>query len=110
MLLFCILIILISGCEAENKTANINGPEMNVFYFGEGKKWFATFSVAKVRSSYFESMYIQYIQDRNPHEYQSPTEIEYVLDTGFSSFKSNYPVSLKGIKNFHIAFETSPEG
>ncbi|MDX8365581.1 hypothetical protein [Cytobacillus sp. IB215665] len=92
VLLFCIFIFMIGGCEADNKTANNFEPEMNVLYFGEGKKWFATFSVAKVRNSYFESMYIQYIQDRNPHEYQLPTEIEYVLNTGVSSFKSNSPV------------------
>ncbi len=105
--LFLALIIMANGCNEASDT--------NVLYFGEDEEWFATYTISKVRSSYFDSLYIQYINDRTASVKEQTTKaknigkIEYELTIGNLSIKSSYPQSLKGVGNFHVASETNAE-
>lgn len=98
------LLSIVSGCSYEKSEE-----EQNVMYFGVGEDWFGTYTISKVHSSFFESLYIQRIIDREnePTLIGDVGEIEYVLDAGSSKLKSNSPQPLKGIGNFHTATETS---
>lgn len=99
-----LLISIVSGCSNESSK-----DEQNVTYFGQGEEWFGTYTISKVNSYSFESLYIQHIIDREntPTLTKDVGEIEYVLDTGASKLESNSPQPLKGIGNFHTATETS---
>lgn len=116
-----LFLIVTVGCSKEDKpvtkskvdTENANSQKNQIFYFGEGEHWFGTYTISKVKSSNFNSLYIQYITDRNASvdEQTSPKigKIEYVLTMGDDSMKSSFPLALKGIGNYHTASEVNAE-
>lgn len=116
-----LLIFIIFGCTSEGKIANtqldVTTKEFlnkNTTYFGEGEEWFSTFTISKLRTSVFESLYIQYITDRTASVEEQGThgigEIEYSLKIEDSdSLESSYPQPLKGVRNFHTATEINEE-
>lgn len=107
------------GCsknELHNAKADLNTKERSqIFYFGEGKEWFGTVTISKVKTSYFESLYIQHIIERSTtgKEQQASKnvgKIEYVLNLGnHNSTRSSYPQALQGIGSFHVATEINAE-
>lgn len=118
IILFLSLIFMVAGCKTEEKpltkkdlTINNKVSETNVFYFGEGEEWFATYTVSKVRTSYFDSLYIQYITDRTVSVEEQTSkkigDIEYLLNAGKITIESSFPQHLKGIGNFHTASEVN---
>ncbi len=122
VILFIFSLIAVVGCSYEKKSLinnknviNKNNAQDNVYYFGEGKEWFATYTVSKVRTSYFDSIYIQYINDRTASvdEQQQTSKnlgtIEYKLNAGNTTIQSSYPQQLKGIGNFHTASELNAD-
>lgn len=114
----CILLVtmiaILSGCSVSNVTKQEEiKNENNIFYTGQGEKWFATYSISKVNSSYFESLYIQYLVDRTTieknKEEQNIGPIEYKLVGNSMKLESSFPQKLKGIGNFHTATEMNAE-
>ncbi|MDP5274938.1 hypothetical protein [Chengkuizengella axinellae] len=109
VIFFTLMIVMIAGCN-DVDTDKANTQEQNIFYFGEGEKWFATYTVSKVSKSYFDSLYIQYIKDHNNRTEETTIgDIEYVLKAGNWTSQSSYPQSLKGVRNFHTASEMNAE-
>lgn len=100
-----IIIIMISGFGVFIKTKE----KSTYLYTGKSQNWFATYTISKVNSSYFDSLYIQYVVDRSNGSRikQSIGSIEYELDGTIGKIKSSYPQNLKGIGNFHTASETN---
>lgn len=113
-----LLIVILAGCvneektltDKDNLTRNNEQSDSNVFYFGEGKEWFGAYTIYKVRTSYFESLYIQYLTDRTGSVEEQTTKnigkIEYILNISDSAkLESSFPQPLKGVGNFHTATE-----
>ncbi|MEH7451719.1 hypothetical protein [Gottfriedia acidiceleris] len=111
-----LLLIMIAGCNPSSSVSKSKvGTEKEnlksqTYYFGEGDEWFGTYTISKVRTSYFESLYIQYITNHTDtiKEQISPKigKIEYLLKLDDNnSLRSSYPQSLNGIGNFHTATE-----
>jgi len=112
MLLFFSLLVMVVGCKTEEKPViKKEDLKTNVFYFGEGEEWFATYTISEVRTSYFDSLYIQYITDRTASVEEQTSKkignIKYVLNAGKTSIESSFPQQLKGIGNFHTASEVN---
>ncbi|KOP82943.1 hypothetical protein ACFFHH_06585 [Cytobacillus solani] len=116
-----LLIFIMFGCTSEAKIVNPQNDKSdteqsnkNITYFGEGEEWFSTYTISRVRTSVFESLYIQYITDRTASVEEQGThgigEIEYSLKIGdSSSLESSFPQPLKGVRNFHTATEINAE-
>lgn len=114
LILVFIIVLSINGCSThEVIEQEVLKNEKNLFYTGQGEKWFATYSVSKVNSSYFDSLYIQYLSDRTTteksKEEQNIGPIEYQLVGNSMKIESLSPQKLKGIGNFHIASEMNSE-
>ena len=60
-ILMLVLLLSLSGCYKDNKPQNKN----TYFYFGQSNSWFATYSITKAKSSYYDSLSIQYLFDDN---------------------------------------------
>ncbi|RUL52248.1 hypothetical protein [Lysinibacillus antri] len=109
ILLAFLSVFTLTACNDVNENEN---PD-HISYFGKGSEWFGTYTISKVNNSYFDSLYIQYVQDRaNPGTEQTMEElgqIEYVLDTGNSVLESSSPLPLEGIGSFHTATEFNAE-
>lgn len=108
------LLIMLVGCNNVESSVSEKSKKDNVLYFGKGTTWFGSYTITKVNTSYFESLYIQHITDRtSPLQEQSANDdigkIEYILDMGDTKLESSYPRSLKGIGNFHTATETNED-
>lgn len=87
-----------SGCTSSSKAAKND----TYFYMGQGNSWLATYSIIKVKSSYYDSLSIQYLFDDNAKSKEEKVgPIEYKLIGNSMELKSSYPQELHGVCNFH---------
>lgn len=87
------------GCANDNKGENKD----TYFYTGQGNSWLAAYSVIKAKSSFYDSLSIQYLFDENSKdETEKIGPIEYKLVGKQISLKSTYPQELQGVANFHV--------
>lgn len=109
-------IITLNGCSStvlteHKETQEEIKDEIDIAYMGRGDKWLATYTITKVKDSYYKSLYIQYIADINKitknNGNQDIGPIEYELNGSTMVLSSSYPQELKGIGNFHTAIVTS---
>ena len=94
-----ILLLSLMGC-ANRKTTEDNN---TYFYIGQSNRWIATYSITKVKSTYYDSLSIQYIFDNNdPNEKnQKIGPIEYQLNGNSMKTESSFPQELQGVGSFH---------
>lgn len=107
LILMVVLLLSFSGCSNKNKTQSND----TYFYFGQSNSWFATYTITKDKSSYYDSLTIQFLFDDN--ETKSETEkigpIEYQLDGNSMKIESSYPQELQGVANFHTGSRTNAD-
>jgi hypothetical protein len=97
--LMVVVLLALSGCLNENKAQNKD----TYFYFGQSNSWFATYSITKAKSSYYDSLSIQYLFDANEGKGETGKigPIEYLLNGNSIIIQSAYPQELQGVANFH---------
>ena len=81
------------------------------FYTGQSTSWLATYSITKAKSSYYDSLSIQFLFDENNNESEREKigPIEYVLNGNSMKMESSYPQELKGVANFHTGSRVNAE-
>jgi hypothetical protein len=97
-ILTIIIILSLSGCT------NTKGIEKvgTYFYVGQSNSWVATYSITEAKSLYYDSLYIQYIDDIiDGNKIDEVGKIEYILTGNSMKMESSYPQELKGVGNFH---------
>lgn len=100
-------LLFLSGC-ANNESDIATKENFNeVIYFGKTEEWLATFSIFQVRTSLFDSIYIQNIGEDREAEIGT---FEYTL-AGGEGFKaeSSFPQKLQGVRSFQVSGETNAE-
>ncbi|MDP4193190.1 MAG: hypothetical protein Q8858_16615, partial [Bacteroidota bacterium] len=101
---FFITIFLIGFKRMRFESANENKTENKdtYFYFGQSYSWFATYSITKVKASYYDSLSMQYLFDDNSNDQTEKIgPIEYELIGNPMKIQSSYPQELQGFANFH---------
>lgn len=96
-ILMIVIILSLGGCS-NNKDIE---KKDTYYYIGQSKSWLATYSVTKVKSSYYDSLSIQYLFDDNESEATKIGPIEYQLNGNSIKTQSSYPQELQGVANFH---------
>ena len=93
------LVISLAGCSEKSE---INGNSDTYFYYGESSSWFATYTITEDKSSYYDSLTIQYLFDEDGDNQAGKIgPIEYQLTGNSIETKSTYPQELQGVANFH---------
>jgi hypothetical protein len=91
-------LLALNGCSQNNKVDNKN----TYFYYGQSKSWFATYSITKDKSSYYDSLSIQYLFDDNSgNQTEKIGPIEYQLTGNSMKIQSSSPQELQGVAYFH---------
>lgn len=91
-------LLSVSGCSDKNEVKNSD----TYFYYGESSSWFATYSITEDKSSYYDSLTIQYLFDEDgKNQTVKIGPIEYELNGNSIETKSSYPQELQGVANFH---------
>lgn len=106
LIISSIAILLVSGAllmfymysnkiSAENKDT--------YFYSGQSDSWLATYSVAKAKSSSYNTLTIQYLFDEEISQSEEGKigPIEYQLVTDSMKMESSSPQELQGVGHFH---------
>lgn len=106
LIISSIAVLLVSGVLMMSYMySNKNSAESKdtYFYSGQSDSWLATYSVAKAKSSYYNTLTIQYLFDKakNQSEEGKIGPIEYQLDTGSIKIESSSPQELQGVGSFH---------
>jgi hypothetical protein len=106
-ILMVVVLLSLSGCSKENKAQNKD----TYFYFGQSNSWFATYSITKAKSSYYDSLSIQYLFDVNESKSETGKigPIEYLLNSNSIKTQSSYPQELQGVANFHTGSRMNAE-
>ncbi len=90
------LLFILTGCSNKKVTEDKN----TYFYLGQSNSWLVTYSITKVESTYYDSLFIQYIfEDNSPRKKIGP--IEYQLNGNSMKTESLYPQDLQGVGYFH---------
>lgn len=91
-------LMALSGCYEKSENNEISD---TYFYNGESSSWFATYSITEDKSSYYDSLTIQYLFDEDGDDQTDIGPIEYQLNGNSIETKSSYPQELQGVANFH---------
>lgn len=79
------------------------------FYYGQGDTWMATYTVSEINSTYYETIYIQYLYDSDISERQLEKiskeigAIEYRLIGNSQEISSAFPQELNVYLNYQHA-------
>lgn len=97
-ILMIAVLLSMSSCISDNKYENKD----THFYFGQSNSWLAVYTITKVKSSYYDSLSIQYIfDDNNNNQTEKIGPIEYELTGNSMKIGSSSPQELQGTANFH---------
>ncbi|MCR8643231.1 hypothetical protein NV379_11220 [Paenibacillus sp. N1-5-1-14] len=98
--------ILLTSCTSKPTDAPPKQDSTSFVYMDQQGEWLATYSVFKVKTSYFESLYLQYIgEDRGA----KIGPIEYKLVGEGMEWASQYPQDLQGVRSFHTSSEINAD-
>lgn len=93
-----VVLLSLCGCSRNIKVEDKN----TYFYFGQSKSWFATYSITKDKSSYYDSLSIQYLfDDNNKNQTEKIGPIEYQLTGNSMKSQSSSPQELQGVAYLH---------
>lgn len=96
--LMILSIIALTGCYEKSEIENSD----TYFYYGESSSWFATYTITEDKSSFYDSLTIQYLFDEDgDNKAEKIGPIEYQLSGNSIETKSTYPQELQGVANFH---------
>jgi len=100
-ILSVLMILSIMSLTGFYKKSEIENSD-TYFYYGESSSWFATYTITEDKSSYYDSLTIQYLFDEDEEkQIVKIGPIEYQLNGNSMEMKSSYPQELQDVANFH---------